>query len=304
MDIKISIVLPVYNGAERIGKAIESVLHQTYSNWELIIVNDCSTDNTLFVIQEYEKKDNRIKILNNSTNQKLPRSLNVGFEHACGEYFTWTSDDNRYHTDALQLMYTVLENDPHTDLVYADCNIVDLNENLISEDIKKEPDSIRFGSIVGACFLYRRSLADMVGKYDPDMFLAEDYDFFLRCYINGNLYHLNKTLYDYGMHERSLTSSHHNDILRQTYKVMNMHFDFLYSHCPTVKEKNLLFFSMLYYITDKNEKEKALRRFYKLSSSFRFVYLKGELIKNFKSIIRNSIKPLLSSHWHVHRRMD
>ena len=85
MEKRISIVLPTYNGEKVIKKSIESVLSQTYVNWELIIVNDCSTDNTLSVIESYEQSDSRIRVYNNTTNQKLPRSLNIGFSHATGD---------------------------------------------------------------------------------------------------------------------------------------------------------------------------------------------------------------------------
>ena len=105
---KISVVLPVYNGQKYVGKAIQSVINQTYYNWELIVVNDCSTDRTLDVIRDFANNDSRIIIINNETNQKLPRSLNVGFSAASGEYYTWTSDDNLFHEDAFEKMVNIL----------------------------------------------------------------------------------------------------------------------------------------------------------------------------------------------------
>lgn len=83
---KISVILPVYNGEKYVANAIESILNQTYHNIELIIVNDCSADNTLQIIEDYAKKDDRIKIYCNDSNQKLPKSLNIGFSKASGDY--------------------------------------------------------------------------------------------------------------------------------------------------------------------------------------------------------------------------
>ncbi|MCR5356577.1 MAG: glycosyltransferase [Lachnospiraceae bacterium] len=286
MNSKISIVLPVYNGAVRVNKSIESIISQSYKNWELIIVNDCSTDNTSSIIREYTARDTRIKVIDNPTNQKLPRSLNIGFEQAAGDYLTWTSDDNRYHSDALYVMADVLDNNPEIDLVYSDYNVVDIDGNFIREEIKESPDSIRFGSIVGACFLYRNSLAEKAGIYNADLFLAEDYEFFLRCYMHGSFYHLNKILYDYGMHDNSLTSTRYHDILRQTYKVMDMHFDYLYSSCNTINEKHRLFFSMLFCISDDSKKRATLNRFYKLDRSFRFAYFKRQVKNALKKLLR------------------
>ena len=100
-----SIVLPTYNGEEFLSNSIESVINQTFQDWELIIVNDCSTDNSLSIAEEYFKKDNRIRIINNAENKKLPESLNIGFREAKGDYFTWTSDDNEYYPNAIEKSY-------------------------------------------------------------------------------------------------------------------------------------------------------------------------------------------------------
>ena len=78
MEKRISIVLPTYNGEKVIKKSIESVLSQTYVNWELIIVNDCSTDNTLNVIESYEQSDPRIQVINNNTNQITDYNDRIG----------------------------------------------------------------------------------------------------------------------------------------------------------------------------------------------------------------------------------
>ena len=79
---EISIVLPTYNGEKYLKQSIESILGQTYTDWELIVVNDCSTDSTQEIIDFYRKKDTRIRTIFNYTNQKLPESLNIGFREA------------------------------------------------------------------------------------------------------------------------------------------------------------------------------------------------------------------------------
>ena len=71
---EISIVLPTYNGEKYLKQSIESILGQTYTDWELIVVNDCSTDSTQEIIDFYRKKDTRIRTIFNYTNQKLPES--------------------------------------------------------------------------------------------------------------------------------------------------------------------------------------------------------------------------------------
>ena len=70
----ISVILPVFNGEKYLQQSIRSILEQTYENWELIIVNDCSTDNTEEIAQRYAKIDKRIRVINNLENKKLPAS--------------------------------------------------------------------------------------------------------------------------------------------------------------------------------------------------------------------------------------
>ena len=108
MDDLISIVLPIYNGEKYMKQSIDSVINQTYANWELLIVDDGSTDNTAAIAREYAEKDNRIKYYKNPQNMRLPKTLNRGFSLATGDYLTWTSDDNYYYPTALEKMYTTL----------------------------------------------------------------------------------------------------------------------------------------------------------------------------------------------------
>lgn len=102
----------MHNGAEYLRESIESCLAQTFRNWELIVVNDCSTDESGAIAEEYAAMDERIRVIHNETNLKLPASLNVGFRQAKGEYLTWTSDDNLYLPHALQRMIDFLREQP------------------------------------------------------------------------------------------------------------------------------------------------------------------------------------------------
>ena len=115
----ISVVLPTYNGAKYISQAIESILNQTFKDFELVIVNDASTDNTLNIISGYAEKDERIKVITNAVNSKLPKSLNIGFSNCKGDYFTWTSDDNILHPDVFEKLVYVLENNSDVGFVFS-----------------------------------------------------------------------------------------------------------------------------------------------------------------------------------------
>ena len=138
MNDLISIVLPVYNGAKYLRESIESVIAQTYPNWELLIVDDCSKDETPEIAQEYAKRDSRIRYYRNENNLRLPRNLNKGFSLTQGNYLTWTSDDNRYRPTALERMYQALQEDKKAQLVYASYDVIDENDNLIETYIAKK----------------------------------------------------------------------------------------------------------------------------------------------------------------------
>ena len=226
---KISIVLPVYNGAEYLAESIESVIAQTYANWELIIVNDCSTDDSFAIASNYASKDARIKIFTNAQNLKLPKTLNNGFEHASGEYYTWTSDDNKYKPDALRIMVEKLEKNPDAVMVYANYTCIGSDGCEIGLVEKFEPNYLFSGNVIGACFLYTADAAKKAGTYDASLFLAEDYDYWIRLYKIGKIVHIKDNLYYYRVHEKSLTETKKKYVDEQTYKVLDKHFQFAYT---------------------------------------------------------------------------
>lgn len=220
---KVSIVLPVYNGAKYISQSVESVISQTYQDWELIIVNDCSTDNTSDIIQKYADKDNRIKIINNDTNQKLPMSLNIGFRKASGQYFTWTSDDNLFKPNALSYMVDFLDKNTEFDFINCLFDIITEDGSVIgtSQDWYRARNiqELMYYNNIGACFLYRSSAARKVGEYDTETFLAEDYDYWMRMAAIGDIYFSDQNLYKYRVHSKSLTAQKKKKILSVVKKV-------------------------------------------------------------------------------------
>ena len=208
MNDLISIVLPVYNGAKFLRESIDSVLAQTYTNWELLIVDDCSRDETPAIAREYAQRDSRIRYYRNEENLRLPRNLNKGFSLTRGDYLTWTSDDNRYRPEALEKMHDMLVR-TSAQFVYCSMDVIDENDNLIETYIAK-PGSIKrlvgFNT-VGACFLYTRKAYEAVGDYDHEMILVEDYDYWQRIAMRFETVTIEQILYDYRRHSGALTST-------------------------------------------------------------------------------------------------
>jgi len=262
MSKKVSIILPVYNGAKCVANSIDSVLSQTYENFELVVVNDCSTDNTLDILNEYAKKDSRVKVFTNEVNKKLPRTLNAGFEKATGEYLTWTSDDNMYRPEAIAQMVQFLDENPEVGLVYCDMTV----RNELGDEIKEEErvaapvKDLRLRSICGACFMYRSEVAVKAGDYDPDLFLAEDYEYWIRISKNAKIAPLHKNLYIYRLQGQSLTGSlKWERIKAQKLKVINLHFDYLYSLCENEEDK-ISFFNNYIKCCSKDNRKAGLAK--------------------------------------------
>ncbi|HEV7367079.1 MAG TPA: glycosyltransferase [Gemmatimonadales bacterium] len=203
----VSIILPTYNGEEYLREAIESCLSQTYPAWELIVVDDCSTDATPGIIAEYAAHDGRIRGIRHRENLKLPGALNTGHAAARGSHLAWLSDDNRFLPGAIEGLAEFLERNPSAGLVYADCVVIDENGRYVRDFPAESPSKLAYFNAVGGCFMYRKSVYQAVGPYDGGMFLAEDYDYWLRVYRQFDIAHLRQVLYQFRVHSRSLTST-------------------------------------------------------------------------------------------------
>jgi glycosyltransferase involved in cell wall biosynthesis len=202
----ISIVLPTHNGSRYIDKSVESVVNQTWREWELILVDDASTDGTPAKIERWARSDDRITAIHLPNNRKLPGALNDGFARANGEFHTWTSDDNWYHPQALARMIEVLRSDERIGIVHADAIAVDEYGSFMGQARSGSAADLHVMNRIGACFLYRRQVTLALGGYDEDLAGAEDYDFWLRAAVRFRYRHLGEFLYFYRCHSASLTA--------------------------------------------------------------------------------------------------
>lgn len=254
---KVSIVLPTYNGQDFIRESIESVISQTFRDWELIIVNDCSTDESISIIEFYAKSDQRIKIINNQSNQKLPKSLNIGFNNSQGEYLTWTSDDNIYLPHAIEKMVEYLDKNNREVMVCTRINYISEDKKILYKSVPYTNEYMCYSDCLGACFLYRRDVLNVIGGYNPDFFLVEDYEYWLRILFKyKNIGFIDEVLYNYRKQSKSLTSTRMKEILYNNSKMRVMH---LKNIANGLKNKKDLLIRMYfeiekyYYITDESE---------------------------------------------------
>lgn len=226
VDDLVSIVLPVYNGETYLKISIESCLNQTYKNWELLIIDDGSTDGSAAIAKEYEKRDKRIHYFKNEENLKLPRTLNKGFSLAKGTYLTWTSDDNYYLPRALEEMVKTLKKGT-CEFVFASCAVI--NEQGETLSVIRAPEdyvhAIWDHNFVAACFMYSRNVYETIGEYDPALFLCEDYDYWLRIFAQFPIGCIDELLYAWRKHEKSLSFTHRQEQYRMLENVLLKNFE-------------------------------------------------------------------------------
>lgn len=269
----ISIVLPVYNGEKFLSESIDSILSQTYRDIELIIVNDCSTDNSLKIIEEYMKKDPRIKLINNTINQKLPKSLNIGFSICKGDYYTWTSDDNIMLPNALEKMLFTLKN-KNADLVFSRCAIINKEGEKTGESVLyRDLNEIYYNNIVLASFLYKKEIHLELNGYDTNKFLVEDYDFWLRAYRKFKFTYIPDILYKIRFHGENLGFKRLEDVKLKKITLLKENLQY-------ISEKD---------ITNKINSEIS-DCYFEISNTY---YLKINSNKEKNSLIKNRIKDVL-----------
>ena len=216
---RVSVVLPVYNHRALLPGAIASVLAQTFTAFELIVVNDGSTDGT----REYLDglTDPRIVVVHQD-NQRLPGALNAGFARARGELLTWTSADNTCAPMFLEALVGALDHYPDAGFAYSAFAWIDAKDRItgIHRDQEVTVRSLLKQNPGIAAFLYRRECQDAVGMYDPALEGAEDWDMWLRIVERYPAVYVPEILYYYRLHDDSMTATKRDRIAQASRAVV------------------------------------------------------------------------------------
>jgi len=209
----VSVLMPAYNAEAYIADAIESILEQSFKDFELIIVDDNSSDATNAIIKRYASKDKRVKLVKNEQNLKISASLNKGIAIAKGKYIARMDADDKSLPERLQTQVNFLDQNKQVVLVGSAINVCDSRLKKINVRRYNSGDTLirqkifRYGQFCHPAVMFRTAAGVEAGGYDPSLYDAEDYDFFFRLGLHGDMANLNDVLLNYRTSKTSVSAS-------------------------------------------------------------------------------------------------
>jgi glycosyltransferase involved in cell wall biosynthesis len=221
---RLSIGLPVYNGEKYLKQAINSVLAQTYTDYELIISDNASTDRTKEICLEYAKKDKRIKYYRSKVNRGAAWNWNRVFTLASGVYFKWVAHDDTMNADFIEKCINMLEKDPSIIICHCRNAVINKYDKLVGKyDVGEITDSYkpheRFRDLLqekGTPWLIfgviRREALGRTPVFQR--FIGSDWNLLAEISLRGRIYEIPEYLFLRRDHEESYTNSHYSQHVR------------------------------------------------------------------------------------------
>lgn len=211
LNNQISVIIPVYNAENTIKDTIESVLKQTFNNFELIIINANSTDATLSIISQI--KDERIKIFS-YPKANVAVNRNRGFKHGNSEYFTFLDADDLWTTDKLAEQYKALQENPQAGVAYSWTNCIDENGKFLRKAAHANFNGDVYSHFLlddfigsGSNVMIRRDLLIEINGFDEELTNAQDTDMWLKLSAITNFICVPKAQILYRIQQNSMSSN-------------------------------------------------------------------------------------------------
>jgi glycosyltransferase involved in cell wall biosynthesis len=230
---KVTVLMPVYNVAPYVYEAITSILNQTYQDFELLIINDGSTDSTRDVVLKFT--DPRIHFVENEQNIGLANTLNKGIELAQGEYIARMDGDDISLPHRLEKQVAVLDQHPDIDICGAGYRF--FGSKNFEVRYPKNHEGIKIGLLFGCCMIIplfrKKRIMEAHLQYEQAFFPAEDYRFWTQCVMKLKLYNIPETLFLYRMHATQVSETMTNQP-QMSDKVRSLYFKSLF---PSASEE-------------------------------------------------------------------
>lgn len=227
MSELISVILPVYNGEKYLKEAIESILNQTYKDFEFIIINDGSTDKSLDIIEKYKKEDERIIVISRE-NKGLIATLNEGIEKAKGKYIARMDQDDISLSNRFEEQLKIMENDKEIVVCGSWINVFGENRKEKISKYFQYDKEIKANLIMSCCFAHpsvmmrRDAFLDNNIWYDENFKNAEDYHLWTQLARVGKFYNIPKVLLNYRILETSMTRVAEKEVEKRYQVVKNI----------------------------------------------------------------------------------
>lgn len=221
----VSICLPVYEGAKYLEQALESLLFQSFENFEVLCADDNSTDSSIGILEDFARRDRRIQYLKNSVNKGLFPNYNGLLRQCKGKYIKPFAQDDILHKDCLARMVAVLDQQPDIALVSSARQVIDERGRILSCQNRFDQNTLIPGS---EAILYSLTeLSNWIGEPSAVMFRAEffdggfdcayfhfgDIEYWLRILQNGDMYYLSEPLFGFRRHHESQTEHNKRQML-------------------------------------------------------------------------------------------
>lgn len=266
---KISLIMSVYNSADYVSEAIESVIRQTFTAWELIIINDCSTDATSEILNRYASQDSRISVHTNAVNLRLPNSLNKALSLAKGKYIARMDADDICLPQRLQEQYDFMENNP--DVSLSSCRFMTLKNGVVSSGGcggKTDFDSIKALLLVTNPILHPGIIAKAEDiqelGYDATFTCTEDMELWTRFVLAGKKVEiLSRYLMIYRLHEKQITET---TLEKQRSEILNIQRTYFANQLSAMDEQRETFYVNGIYFRNRVD-IKQFCEFYKWATS-------------------------------------
>ena len=206
----VSVIVPVYNREDYVGETLDSILQQTYSNIEIIAVNDGSTDNSLSVLQTYKEKYPDKIIIINQENQGQVRSRNNAIEKANGEYIAFLDSDDLWLPEKLEKQIPLFVDG--VGLVYSGIHNIDNDGNILDTELCQQDmrgdiylKLLIKNRMTGGTVVLRRDVLDKVGLFDTEFAAAENWDLWIRVCKQYAADFVNEPLVKYRKHPGNMS---------------------------------------------------------------------------------------------------
>lgn len=222
----VSVIMPNYNSEKFLPQTIESVLRQTYSNLELLIVDDCSTDNSITVVEEYQAKDNRVKLFKNEVNQGCAYTRNVALREAKGDWIAFLDSDDLWLPEKLERQLSFMVNNEY-EFSYTKYNRVDEN-NIDLKEVISGPKVVTRRKIFRYCYIgcltamYKASAMGIIQVEEAIGNGRNDYALWLKAGKIRKCYLLDEVLSTYRLRKRSLSHGSFKKLLKYHYQLFRI----------------------------------------------------------------------------------